>query len=540
MECGARRGTLPPAVLARIDAMQESKSREMATAKGSLAGLGLGESDEDEADDSEPINRYMPTPRAAAVAILGLLAFGVVVGAATSPPAQSAGVTSVLLESPVPAPVESAPEEEATTPEAAPVEEPAAAAATAPYPETLEEEPEAEEPVQAPSGPAPLPPEPELPPVKHVFMVVLGDHGYEEAFGESSPAPYLAKTLPSKGELLPNYYAVAPGGLANEIALVSGQGPTLETAANCPNYTDVVPATVSLEEEQVEGNGCVYPADTKTLPGQLVGQALFWKAYVEGIGSGPERASGCRHPALGGPDANQLPLPADPYETWRNPFVYFHSLLDGPECAEGDVDYSRLAPDLKKAETTPAVSYIVPSACHDGSELPCEPGQPAGLAAAEPFLKTVIGEIKASPAYKEGGLIAITFAQAPQIGPGADPRACCATPPYPNLPAPAPEATTPKPAAPTVGSVEPTGGGGRVGLLLLSPFVEPGSVNETGYFNHFSLLASIEDLFGLERIGYAANPALAVFDETIYNAAAPEAPASAAQRAIVSLLGRAG
>ena len=40
-----------------------------------------------------------------------------------------------------------------------------------------------------------------------------------------------------------------------------------------------------------------------------------------------------------------------------------------------------------------------------------------------------------------------------------------------------------------------SGGGGKVGMLLLSPFVAPGSVNETGYYNHFSLLLSIEELF---------------------------------------------
>lgn len=523
IECGARRGSLPPPVLARIDAMQASKSLEMAAARGAPAGTDADTAEGDAAEDSALLNRYMPTPRAAAVAVLGLLAFGVVVGAATSPYAQSAATTSVLLESPATAPVRSAPEEEAPAPEPAPAAEPAAVVAAVPPPE-YEEEPEAEEPAQEPTGPAPLPPEPELPPVKHVFLIVLGDHGGEEAFGASSPAPYLATTLPSKGELLPNYYAVAPGDLANEIALLSGQGPTAETVANCPTYAEVVPATVSLEEEQVKGNGCVYPAETQTLPGQLAGGVLSWRAYVESTGTGPEHATSCRHPALGAADANQAPLPGDPYETWRNPFVYFHSLLDSAECSEGDADFSRLTSDLKEAETTPAVSYIVPNACHDGSELPCEPGQPAGLVAAEPFLKTVVKEIKASAGYKEGGLIAITFAQAPQTvspltGAPVDSSSCCATPEYPNLPVVAtPESTVTETTTPTVGSVKPTGGGGRVGLLLLSPFVEAGSVNETGYFNHFSLLASIEDLFGLERIGYAANPALAVFDESVYNA----------------------
>ncbi len=463
------------------------------------------------------------------MAVLGLLAFGVVVGAATSPLAQSAGVTSIVLESPPPpAPTE---EPEAETSSAAPEPSlPTPVAAPAPSFLPTPEAAPAPEPAPSPTAPPPLPPEPELPPVKHVFLIVLGDHGYEEGFGESSPAPYLAQTLRDQGELLANYYAVAQGDLANEIALIGGQGPTVETTANCPNYTDIAPATVSVEEEQVEGNGCVYPATTQTLPGQLAAQSLAWKAYVEGNG-----ATTCRHPALGTPDANQVPLPGDPYETWRNPFVYFHSLLDGPECAASNVGLSQLGVDLKKATSTPTFSYVVPNACHDGSELPCEPGQPAGLAAAEPFLQSVVPQIEASPAYKEGGMIAITFAQAPQAGPTPDPSACCATPAYPNLSV----AAAPEAAAPAAeGPIKPTGGGGRVGMLLISPYVEPGSVNESGYYNHFSLLLSIENLFGLEPIGYAGNLALGAFDSSVYNATT-QAPATAAKRAAI-LLSRAG
>ena len=138
---------------------------------------------------------------------------------------------------------------------------------------------------------------------------MLGENGFEETFGASSPAPYLAKTLPEKGELLANYYAVTKGDLANQIALLSGQGPTPETAANCPNYTDVLPGTVS-PEGQVEGAGCVYPAMTPTLPGQLVEKKLSWKAYVEDIGNGAAagQATSCRHPLPGGPDTSPGPV----------------------------------------------------------------------------------------------------------------------------------------------------------------------------------------------------------------------------------------
>jgi hypothetical protein len=108
-------------------------------------------------------------------------------------------------------------------------------------------------------------------------------------------------------------------------------------------------------------------------------------------------------------------------------------------------------------------------------------------------------------------MIAITFASAPLTGPEADSSSCCATPEYPNLKDPS--APPPPPAS---GPVKPTGGGGRVGMLLLSPYVTPGTVSET-YYDHFSFLRSVEELFGQAPLGYAAEAAIVGFDETVYN-----------------------
>jgi hypothetical protein len=439
-------------------------------------------------DGEEEKRDWMPSPLAMAVAVLCMLGFGVMLGSATSQIAQSAGVSSILLEvAPSKAPVEEASEEApSAAPEPAPAPAPLPVATSSlPVPAPLPEEP-------APEAPAPAPvpeffeEEELLPPVKHVFLVVLGENSYEEAFGASSPAPYLAQTLAAKGELLSNYYAVTKGELANQIALLSGQGPTAETAAGCPNYTDVVPGTLSLTG-QVEGSGCVYPAATPTLPGQLAEKKLKWKAYVEDL------AESCAH----APES-------------RDPFLYFHSVLDSPECAQNDVSLEQLAPDLKTATKTPALSYIVPNACHDGGELPCEEGQPSGVLAVEVFLRRIVPAIQASPAYKEGGLIAITSAQARQTGPTPDLSSCCIAPAYPNIP---PEAASETPAGP----VKPSGGGGRVGLLLISPFVAPGTVNASGYYNHYALLRSIEELLELEPLGYATEPALSPFDDSVYS-----------------------
>lgn len=514
LECGARLGSLPAAIRGQISRLLGGA----AAAVGAVARPGAEPADESiegaDKDDGWPFERseFMPSPRTAAMAVLVMLGLGVALGSITDQLAQSAGFGPILLVG-SPPPEEEAPETASVEPEVEAAGEEAAPATPSSVPAEvpLVEAPIASEPPpEVPLVEEELPTG--LPEVKHVFVIMLGENGYEETFGETSTSKFLSEELPAQGELLSNYFALTKGELANQIALLSGQGPTPETAADCPDYTDVAPGTESAEG-QVEGNGCVYPATTKTLPGQLAEAGLKWKAYIEGIedGAAAGQPATCRHPALGAPDPDRAATPEGAYVTWRNPFVYFHSILDGPECAAADVGLPQLTADLKlKAEKFPALAYIAPDACHSGSEAPCEPGKPSGPAASEEFLKTIVAQIQKSFAYKDGGMIAITSAQARQGGEKADTSGCCNNPAYPNLPPPASE-------APAAGPVRETGGGGRVGLLLLSPFVEAGTTSET-YFNHYSLLVTIEELFGLERIGYGAEPALTGFDESIFNA----------------------
>jgi phosphatidylinositol-3-phosphatase len=513
LECGERRGAIPAAIAGwlSIVGQPEADGTPPPAAEEPVAdAVGEGASQ----------RRYMPEPRSAAIAVLTVLGFGVLLGGLTGPAAQSAGIAPIVLysEAEPPPPAEPAPQPAAEATEPVAVAEAPPAAAEIPLEAEAPEETAAAPPKK--KLPPELPEEPGLPPVQHVFVIVLADHGFEETYGPSSTATYISKTLPEKGELLSNYYAVTTGDLANEIALLSGQGPNPATAANCPEYKDFATPTLGATG-QAEGEGCVYPAETETLPGQLVAAKKTWKAYIGGIGNGQAgEPTACRHPGLGEADSAQAPRPADPYETWRNPFVYFHSIVDSPECAERDVGLEQLNVDLKKETRTPSLSYIAPDACHDGSETPCEPGAPAGLAATQPWLETVIGEIEASPAYKTSGLIAITSAQARQDLPEPDTSACCGTPEYPSLPAP--EVAPP----PSSGPVKGSGGGGRVGMLLLSPFVAPGSINETGYYNHFSFLLSIGELLEVTPpLGYAAEPVLTAFDSTVFNS--EEAPADA-------------
>ena len=76
-----------------------------------------------------------------------------------------------------------------------------------------------------------------LPPITHVWEIVLSQQGYNESFVNAKGHPYLATRLRRQGELITDYYGVAASPLANTIALLSGQGPTPQTIGGCPTTT---------------------------------------------------------------------------------------------------------------------------------------------------------------------------------------------------------------------------------------------------------------------------------------------------------------
>jgi hypothetical protein len=316
------------------------------------------------------------------------------------------------------------------------------------------------------------------PPVKHVFVVNLENKGYDETFGPDSPAPYLSRTLRAKGQLLTQYYGTAHNSLPNYVAQVSGQGPNPQTQGDCQYYTDFV-QTGTAAPGQAVGNGCVYPAGVKTVADQLDAKGLTWRGYLEDMGTP------CRHPAANAADDTQKARPGDQYAARHNPFVYFHSITDSPSCAADDVDLSQLTSDLSTVATTRNLTYITPNLCNDAHDSPCVDGRPGGLATADQWLSTWVPKILASPAFRQDGLLVVTFDEA-DTGSADGAGACCGEGPGPNSPLPG-----------IYGM-----GGGRTGTVLVSPFLAPGTTNDTGY-NHYSLLRTIEDTFGLAPLGYA-------------------------------------
>ena len=331
------------------------------------------------------------------------------------------------------------------------------------------------------------------PPIKHVFVIVLENKGFDTTFGPGSQAPYLAQTLTSQGELLTQYYGIGHASLDNYIAMVSGQAPAIVTQADCPFYTDFFPGTIGSDGQAI-GQGCVYPATVKTVADQLAAKGLTWRGYME------DMASNCQHPAFNSFDQTQSATAASQYAARHNPFVYFHSLIDSGQCAANDVPLGRLDTDLASAATTPNLAFITPDLCNDAHDSSCADGGPGGLPAANSFLQTWVPKITGSPAWGEGSLLIVTFDEADT----GDASSCCGETPGPN---------SPNPGGTTQGN-----GGGRIGAVLLSQFVQPGSTDATPY-NHYSLLRSIEDIFGLDHLGFAAKSDLQAFGSDVYNAA---------------------
>lgn len=336
---------------------------------------------------------------------------------------------------------------------------------------------------------------------------------------------------------------------------------------------------------QVLGNGCVLPKRTWTSHGaETIGDQLDraypwnddyhvpWREYAEDMGNDISRDFGtpdplggtdCAHPVIGTPDltnaAQGSPI-VDQYADRHAPFVYFHSVIDDQALCNrhvvplgsvlvgtngsADVFSGHLYEDLQRIETTPKFMFVTPNLCDDGHDATCagvnvEGGKTGGLTGANLWLAHWIPMIMASPAYQSGKLLLVVTIDESGSDTGTGANACpnavqstCLSPTGPNLRNPG--------WSPLLGLFFPPGtyptsdppaytfpGGGQIGTVLLNKrLIVPGTVNTTGYYNHYSALRSYEDLLGLTEggddghghLGYAGTAGMLPFGKDVFNA----------------------
>src|SRR4051812_50066954 len=109
-----------------------------------------------------------------------------------------------------------------------------------------------------------------LPPVKHAFVIVLENKDYDQSFAPDAAAPYLAKTLTARGQLLTQYYGTSHVSLGNYVSMVSGQAPNADTQSDClPAFSDVFPGAPAPDRGQSVATGCVNPPAVQTMAAHL-------------------------------------------------------------------------------------------------------------------------------------------------------------------------------------------------------------------------------------------------------------------------------
>jgi hypothetical protein len=169
---------------------------------------------------------------------------------------------------------------------------------------------------------------------------------------------------------------------------------------------------------------------------QLSRAGIAWRAYMEGM---PRRC-------YQGDAAGE-------YVKRHNPFMYFTAIsADRRRCANV-VPMRRLDADLRSGRL-PSFAWIGPGLCNGGHDC--------GIDVADRHLSQLV--LRLTRRLGPGGFLAITFDE------GTTDRGCC-------------------------------GGaaGGRVAMILAGPGVRPGARLRRP-LDHYSLLATIEDAFGLPRL----------------------------------------
>ena len=322
---------------------------------------------------------------------------------------------------------------------------------------------------------------PVTPDVKHIFVIMLENHSKSSVLGDPN-APYINQ-LAQTGAVAENYYGVTHPSEPNYVAAISGSNWWVndDNPANRFDHTNLVD--------------------------QLEAKKLTWGAYMESMPSA-------------GYTGDYYPSQTDPlYASKHNPFVLFTDIRNSPARLAKVKPYSALATDLRSQSTTPNVVWISPNQCHDmhggvyhdvGGGSPCPYGSAKDDAndavlkqQADAFVRGAVTLIRSSAAWK-GGSAAIfivtdenDYTGSAATGGWESADGCCDSPVLP--------------AGFTFGPGKVWGGGtyggGLVPAVIVTNKGKSGGYTSAVPYNHYSLLATIEEAFGLGYLGYAADRA---------------------------------
>jgi phospholipase C len=332
-----------------------------------------------------------------------------------------------------------------------------------------------------------------LPRYEHIFLIILENRSYSEIIGAQSLAPNLNRLAQEYGQATQFYAEVHPSE-GNYVAMLGGDTFGIHD-------DDAYYCRPGLQDHFCPKSGRPGYADhtvtAASLVDQLEARGLTWKAYMESIpvpGSDAARWPTRDRPVPG--------VPAELYAVKHNGFMSFKRVQDDPRRAQKVVGFDVLEQDLASGEL-PSYAHIVPDQCDDmhgreGPDVPADCTKANGGAdlvrRGDRMAGRLVDEIMHSHVWSAAGNVAIviTFDENGKVERDAPVQGCCGWD-----------------AASSANF-----GGGRIPTIVITNHGVRGVRDATPY-NHYSLLRTTEDAFGIdEHLANAGNSAAGVTDMT--------------------------
>ena len=331
-------------------------------------------------------------------------------------------------------------------------------------------------PARATGGPTPA--DLAVPRYDHIF-VIMGENKVWQRIDGSTNAPNLTRLARTYGDATRFYGEVHPSE-ANYVALVGGS--TYGIHDDDAYYCSPGSARASCHGAAAPGY-VPHTIDAPHLGTQLEAAGLTWKNYEQSIPEAGSLAVFGSNRASDGPDAPAL------YASKHSGFINFASVQRDPRRAQKLVGYDVLHRDLA-AGTAPNFAFIIPNLCDDMHGMLAGPGVPADctyehedalIQRGDRAIGALVDEIMAAPLWRASGNAAIVVTFDEDDGTGR--QGCCGV----------------TPDAPS------NFGGGHIATIVITNRGVRGVTDPTPY-NHYSLLRTIEDAFGIpEHLGHAAD-----------------------------------
>jgi hypothetical protein len=323
----------------------------------------------------------------------------------------------------------------------------------------------------------------------HIFVIMMENEGDAQIYGNTADAPYI-NALTAKYAVAQHYYGVTHPSLPNYLAALSGsfQGVWDDckagAAVTCApqEFMSGSPYNGTLLTKAQIASATARPHlfGGQTLVDQLEAHKLTWKAYMESMPSVGYTGEYYPVDTVGGKK-----VPRKLYAEKHNPFMYFSSIVNNPARVQKVVPFTQFAGDLQSGRV-PNFVWISPNQCSDMHSLSAANAKAVGMPACaapktgmyhspikvgDTFLKGLVGEIMASSAWATPSAIVIPWDENDYSGFSG----CCHSPAG-------------------VGGVT-LGGGDAPLIVILSQGAH--HVADATPYNHYSLLATIEKLWGL-------------------------------------------